>query len=399
MGDRPRCRRAPGLLMAWALPAALLLLLSGCSGAAAELQGSTDLLAPGGLDAAAAATLSGAHRRPLELDELPLDEMESEGLLDGQSRRMLKSVLGGPLPGLSLIPGFPGAGGRIPGPGGAGLGPFASYVVRAQDPIAIALRQLSIIAIAAYGTAVQDAIKLGTKAIDAELARLRTYLQRQAKALTSANAQTQLAQVQREIRALVVARAALKDLSAREVRDTKFLTAATSAWVSWYYGIQYRFSTMTLNIQWANDPIQLELNRVLFSLADLNKLIGLLLGPFVDAFQFEQSFFNELANVILAASIDERNRFTVTPVATFNDPIGSGKNLAALADQIASVSKKLGTGRNAEALLKASTAMRDNVAKALAVPAGGSGTRPRSDALNRLGQLLRQGAASALGRG
>ncbi len=111
----------------------------------------------------------------------------------------------GPLPGLTFIPGFPGMGGRKPGLlgdrnlgllkrlgamgpggmagglggglglGGGGLGSaagggtsaaaaagafgLASYVVTGTDPVAIALRQLSIVAIEAYGTAVQNSIK------------------------------------------------------------------------------------------------------------------------------------------------------------------------------------------------------------------------------------------------
>lgn len=40
-----------------------------------------------------------------------------------------------------------------------GLREFAEYVVEGIDPVAIALRQLSIVAIEAYGTAVQNSIK------------------------------------------------------------------------------------------------------------------------------------------------------------------------------------------------------------------------------------------------
>lgn len=49
-----------------------------------------------------------------------------------------------------------------------------------------------------------------------------------------------------------------------QVSYAKFLTAAASAWTSWFYGIQYRFATLTITLQWGNDPIQFELNRVLY---------------------------------------------------------------------------------------------------------------------------------------
>lgn len=51
-----------------------------------------------------------------------------------------------------------GPGGVGPAAAAAGVG-LASYVVQGQDPVAIALRQLSIVAIQAYGTLVQNSIK------------------------------------------------------------------------------------------------------------------------------------------------------------------------------------------------------------------------------------------------
>lgn len=50
------------------------------------------------------------------------------------------------------------AAGAAVGAAAAAEAAFASYVVLGQDPVAIALRQLSIAAIAAYGNAVQNAI-------------------------------------------------------------------------------------------------------------------------------------------------------------------------------------------------------------------------------------------------
>ncbi|KXZ53783.1 hypothetical protein GPECTOR_6g701 [Gonium pectorale] len=336
------------------------------------------------------------------LDELPIDELPGEA----GSRKLMQAVLGGPLPGFTFIPGFPsarplsrgtlGLAGRIGALGtaavrGAVAGDiaFASYVVNGQDPVAIALRQLSIVAIEAYGTAVQNNIKRATKAIDAQLARYQAYLRRQTGPLKDASMNTQLAQIQREIRALVIARAALKDWSAREVANVKFLTAASSAWTSWFYGIQYRFTTLTFQVQWANDPLQIALNRVLYNLGDVTRLVGLLLRPYIRAFKFEQRFFNELYNIIFDEYVAERNRFTVTPTAVFNDPIGSGKNLQAIIDRVTEFGNRLGSGQNAAELLNAARQARDQVAAALAVPAGDN-----ASALDRLANLLRNRAAS-----
>lgn len=51
------------------------------------------------------------------------------------------------------------AGGGTSAAAAAGAFGLASYVVTGTDPVAIALRQLSIVAIEAYGTAVQNSIK------------------------------------------------------------------------------------------------------------------------------------------------------------------------------------------------------------------------------------------------
>jgi hypothetical protein len=85
---------------------------------------------------------------------------------------VLHAFAGGPLPGLTLVPGFPTPKPLTPGSLGlmgrmGALGrseassalAFADYVINGQDPVAIALRQLSIVAITSYGTAVQNSIK------------------------------------------------------------------------------------------------------------------------------------------------------------------------------------------------------------------------------------------------
>ncbi|KAG2423050.1 hypothetical protein HXX76_015566 [Chlamydomonas incerta] len=370
----------------------------------------------GGASTAAAAAAASLH--DLHLDELPLEEQEELGSgLNGtsSSRKLMSSILAGPLPGLHFIPrGFPGpslgAGGlglmaRLGafGPGGAALaaaaaapggavpaaaaaagaglaGGLASYVVLGQDPVAIALRQLSIVAIQAYGTAAQNSIKRGIKAIDVQLARYAAYLKRLAKQLDAADAAAQLDVAQREIRALVIARAALKDYGARQVSYVKFLTSAASAWTSWFYGIQYRFTTLTITLQWGNDPIQFELNRVLYSLADATKLSGLLLQPFIDAFKYEQRFSAALFNILFDAYNRERNRLTVTPVAVLNDPLGTGQNLPGVIARVRELAQQLGGGGAADALRTAALTARDQVAAALGTGGGGGGQAPAAGA-------------------
>ncbi|GLC34211.1 hypothetical protein PLESTF_000129800 [Pleodorina starrii] len=343
-------------------------------------------------------------------DDLRIEDIPVEDLPGGPgSRKLLTNILAGPLPGLTVIPGFPGPKPFTPGSlgflgrmgvVGAGTAALAQYVVSGQDPVAIALRQLSIVAIESYGTAVQNAIKRGVAQIDAQLARYSSFLKRQASALKKKDAQDLLAAVQMEIRALVIARAALKDMSAREVANVKFLTSAASSWTSWFYGIQYRFTTLTININWSNDPLQLELNRVLFSLGDVTKLVGLLLKPFIDAWKFEQRFFNTLYNIIFKAYVRERNRLTITPVATLMYRFGSGQNIQFIIDRVTSLSQALGGGANADAMLAAARAARDQVAAALMPPGAGGGGSMKGAAggqlqgLERLAEMLRNRAAS-----
>ncbi|PNW81463.1 hypothetical protein CHLRE_07g357033v5 [Chlamydomonas reinhardtii] len=237
------------------------------------------------LAAAAAGQADGGEEAEAEMAaQLAAGEVEGR-------RRLMSLVRAGPLPGLSF-PGFPGAG-LVPGGGVAGAAVAAGaagagYVITQQDPIAIALRQLSIVAIEAYGTEVSAALGIAVSALDARLARYSAYLKREADALKDGSSPAQLDQVQREIRVLVVLRAALKDTQARLGVYVKFLTAATSAWTAWVYGIQYRFQSANVNFLTANDPFGVEYARVFFSLSDQTKLIALLLKPFITEFTFGQ---------------------------------------------------------------------------------------------------------------
>ncbi|KAG2494407.1 hypothetical protein HYH03_007459 [Edaphochlamys debaryana] len=347
MGAR-RAAPSAGLLWALAVPALALLLAAGCSGAAAEMEDRPDFLTSLEQELAREAAEAG------EVDDM---EAAAEGLpfpaeawagaprdgedpdnpdaglnhTPGSARRLLQALRVGPLPGLTLRP-------------GVGLGvadaAFAGYVITAQDPIAIALRQLSIVAINAIGTEVNNAIKRAVRDIDAELARYATYLGRQVDSLEDANLPEVLAAVQTEVRVLVLVRASLEDTRDRLIVYSTFVTSSVSAWTSYIYGIQYRFQALILALLSSNDPFGFELGRVLFSLSDLTKLVGLILKPFIAEFKYSQSFLNNLNGIIFATYTRERNRLTFTPSIALDDPIGSGKNLQAVVDQVLELAGK-----------------------------------------------------------
>ncbi|KAG2423051.1 hypothetical protein HXX76_015567 [Chlamydomonas incerta] len=307
-------------------------------------------------------------------------------------RRLMSLIRAGPLPGLTF-PGFPGAGAAAVGAAAAGAG----YVITQQDPVAIALRQLSIVAIQAYGTAVTAAIGLAVTALDNRLARYAAYLKREVDALGDSNTPALVDEIQREIRVLVVLRAALKDVQSRLGVYVKFLTSAASAWTAWVYGIQYRFQSANVNFLTSNDPFGVEYARVFFSLSDETKLIALLLKPFITEFNFGQEFFNSLAGILLDAANSERERLTVTPAVALEAPLGTGGNLQPVIARVRQLAQRLGGGGAADSLLAAAQQGRDNIIAALRPPLPGGGSNVAG--LWRQARQARQGGGGAGGDG
>ncbi|GLC34212.1 hypothetical protein PLESTM_000170300 [Pleodorina starrii] len=298
------------------------------------------------------------------------------------ARKLLSAFKAGPLPGLTFIPGFPGGGGPVRQTAAAAEAAFAQYVVSGQDPVAIALRQLSIAAIGAMGTAVQNQIARAIRNIDAELERYEEYVGRVADSLSDSNVPNLLASLQREVRVLVIVRAALEDMGARWSVYVSFLTEAASSWTSFYYNYQFRFRVMLLALLSSNDPFGLEYVRVLYSLADVTKLVGLVLKPFLDLQEFEQNFYNALNDIIFAYANDERNRLTITPSLSLPWAPGTGGNLQVAIERVLNVAEALGSNENTAALLQAASAARDRVAAAL--------RRPNADGSSNVAGLFRR---------
>ncbi|EFJ39423.1 hypothetical protein VOLCADRAFT_100994 [Volvox carteri f. nagariensis] len=259
---------------------------------------------------------------------------------------------------------------------------FEDYVVLGQDPVAIALRRLSITAIDAFETAVQNQIARAIRNIDAELERYEEYVGRVAEALTDGNVDNLVAALEREVRVLVIVRACLEDIGARMESYVAFLTGAASSWLSYYYGYQVRFTVMLIALLSSNDPLGLEYVRVLYSLADMTRLVGLVLKPFIRLQKFEQSFYNALNDILFTYANDERNRFTITPSFSFEASLGTSGNLQAAMDRVLSLAQALGNRENAAALLRSATTARDQVIAAL--------RRPHADGSSNVGGLFMQ---------
>ncbi|EFJ39422.1 hypothetical protein VOLCADRAFT_100993, partial [Volvox carteri f. nagariensis] len=107
-------------------------------------------------------------------------------------------------------------------------------------------------------------------------------------------------------------------------------------------------------------------------------------------------FFNTLYNIIFRAYVRERNRLTITPVATLMYRFGSGKNIQFMIDRVTSLAEALGAGGNADALLAAARSARDQVAAALQMPArsAAAAAGQQMPALQRLADMLRSRVAA-----